>query len=121
MKIECKLLREGGTVVELDGIEYHFAPQADGAHVAEVQDERHQDKLLAISEGYRLYRGKAAAEARIEPADGPHDHLAADTNGDGAVDGDEELDALREQHKAKFGSYPHARTKADTIRAKLAE
>lgn len=57
MKIECKLQRQGGTHVELEGTKYHFAPQPDGAHVADVLKEAHQDRFLSISEGYRLYRG----------------------------------------------------------------
>lgn len=67
MKIECKLLREGGTFVELDGVEYHFAPLEDGAHVADVEREAHQDRFLSISEAYRLYRGKGVPAAASEP------------------------------------------------------
>ncbi len=55
MKIECILKRQGGTVVDLDGKTYHFTPQADGAHVAEVADDEHIDKLLAVSEAYQQY------------------------------------------------------------------
>lgn len=55
MKIECILKRQGGTVVELSGKTYHFKPQADGAHVAEVADDEHIDKLLAVSEAYQPY------------------------------------------------------------------
>lgn len=58
MKIECKLIREGGTIVDIGGVEYHFEPLADGAHVAEVSNDDHADRFLAIPEGYKLYRGK---------------------------------------------------------------
>lgn len=58
MKIECILKREGGSVVDLGGIEYHFEPLADGAHVADVTDEAHIDRFLSISEGYKVYHGK---------------------------------------------------------------
>lgn len=58
MKIECILKREGGSVVDLGGIEYHFEPLADGAHVADVADETHIDRFLSISEGYKVYHGK---------------------------------------------------------------
>lgn len=61
MKIECKLKREGGTHVDLGKTKYHFAPLADGAHVALVEDEAHQDRFLSIPEAYRLYRGELAA------------------------------------------------------------
>lgn len=61
MQIECKLKREGGSKVELGGILYHFLPLPDGAHVADVEREDHQDRFLSIAEGYRLYRGTEAA------------------------------------------------------------
>jgi hypothetical protein len=57
MKIQCVLHRTGGTVVDLGGKQYHFEPLADGTHVAEVDDNAHIDRFLAISDGYRLYRG----------------------------------------------------------------
>lgn len=67
MKIECKLKRDGGTHVDIDTIKYHFAPQADGAHVADVTEEAHVDRFLSIAEAYRLYRGeKAAVEVKEE-------------------------------------------------------
>lgn len=73
MKIECKLKREGGTKAEIGGIVYHFAPLEDGAHVADVLNEKHQDRFLSISEAYRLYRGKEEAApapaAPLPPAD----------------------------------------------------
>lgn len=70
MDIECKLKREGGSRIPLDNIEYHFAPLADGAHVAAVENEDHQDRFLSITEGYRLYRGgekPVAAPIEVAP------------------------------------------------------
>lgn len=58
MKIECVLRREGGTKAEIDGLEYHFEVLADGAHVAEVENDTHADRFLAIPEAYKVYRGK---------------------------------------------------------------
>jgi hypothetical protein len=58
MHIECKLKRDGGTHVLIEKTQYHFAPQDDGAHVALVENEDHQDRFLAIGEAYRLYRGE---------------------------------------------------------------
>lgn len=68
MKIECILKRQGGSFVELGDQTYHFKPQADGAHVADVSDEEHADKLLSITEAYREYEGQAQAEAGEEVA-----------------------------------------------------
>lgn len=91
MKIECKLKREGGTHAEIGGTVYHFAPLEDGAHVADVLNEQHQDRFLSISEAYRLYRGKeeaapapsASAQADIAIAlEGSSHHPASfDING----------------------------------------
>jgi hypothetical protein len=66
MDIECKLQREGGTHVPIERTTYHFAPRADGAHVAAVENEAHQDLFLAIPEAYRLYRGAAAASVETK-------------------------------------------------------
>lgn len=63
MKIECILHRDGGTRVQLGGTEYHFVPLDDGAHVADVENTDHQDRFLAISEAYRLYRASSATSA----------------------------------------------------------
>ncbi len=81
MKIECILKRQGGTFAEIDGIEYHFEPVADGAHVADVTLEAHIDRFLAIADGYKLYHGKeepagqpkqaAQGLPRLEPAATP--------------------------------------------------
>lgn len=69
MKIECKLQRDGGTHITLGQDEYHFSPQPDGAHVAEITNEEHIDRLLSISEAYRLYRAEKPAKAGAPPAD----------------------------------------------------
>lgn len=68
MKIECILQRKGGTVVELPGKTYHFAPQEDGKHVADVEVESHIERLLMIPEAYRLLRTAAEQPAVFAPA-----------------------------------------------------
>ena len=55
MKIECILKRAGGTVAELEGVEYHFAPQGDGAHVAEIEKRSHIERFLSIQSAYCIY------------------------------------------------------------------
>ena len=62
MNIECILQRKGGTVVEMPGKTYHFAPQEDGKHVAEVTIEAHIERFLSIPEAYRIHRHKGAEE-----------------------------------------------------------
>lgn len=70
--IECTLKRDGGTKVDLDRTEYHFKPNAVGAHVAEVSDRSHIRTFLAIPEGYELYT-QGAADSKDEDGldDGP--------------------------------------------------
>lgn len=70
MNIESILKRENGTKVVLDRSEYHFKPNPDiapdGAHVCPVEDERHIDIFLGITEGYRPYEsGQEPAQPRI--------------------------------------------------------
>ncbi|OWY39340.1 hypothetical protein CEK28_08450 [Xenophilus sp. AP218F] len=67
MKVECKLQRQGGTLIELDGVSYHFQPDSQGRHVAEVENEDHLGLLLSIHEAYRL---APRAEATSATADG---------------------------------------------------
>jgi hypothetical protein len=64
MKIECILKRDGGTKTDIGGVLYHFEPLADGAHVAEITEEAHIDRFLAIPEGYKVYHGKEAPEGQ---------------------------------------------------------
>ena len=63
MKLQCILRRDGGTKAEIGGIEYHFVPLADGAHVAEVAEEAHIDRFLSIPEAYKVYHGHEALTA----------------------------------------------------------
>lgn len=73
MKIECILQRQGGTVVELPGKTYHFTPNEDGRHVADVAIEPHIERFLAIPEAYRLLRthGTEAAALFAPSGDAP--------------------------------------------------
>lgn len=79
MKIACLGLREGGTKVDIDGLEYHFEPLEDGAHVADVEDEAHIDRFLSISDHYKVYHGKlapAGKASRIAPIGAPRVFVA---------------------------------------------
>lgn len=71
MKIQCILERKGGTVAEIGGIEYHFEPLEDGAHVAEVENEAHIDRFLSIAEAYKVYHGKLAPKGKATPIENP--------------------------------------------------
>lgn len=62
MKIECLLIRPGGSKIDLDGKTYHFKPQADGSHVADVTDKDHARRLLGITEGFSAVVDDAGAD-----------------------------------------------------------
>lgn len=69
MLVQCKLIRDGGTVVTVGGCEYRFAPNAAGDHVAEVGDEGHVGVFLGIPESYCAYGRPEAVEESALPAD----------------------------------------------------
>ena len=111
MKLECILLRPGGTFVELGENTYHFAPQEDGRHVADVDIEAHIERFLSIPESYRIYR--TAADQAAEPVVVPP---AAD-NPEPVVVDPAEL-AKSKAHPATFVIGDKAYTLADvTLRA----
>ena len=67
MKIQCLLKREGGTKIELFGVDYHFEPQEDGTHVAEITDKAAIERLLEIPEGYAKVQTVKAAPVSLDP------------------------------------------------------
>lgn len=52
--IESIIRRKGGTKVTLGGTTYHFTPDDEGRHVAEVSKNAHIQRFLSITEGFRL-------------------------------------------------------------------
>lgn len=86
MKIQCILERKGGTITDIGGVEYHFEPLEDGAHVADVENEAHIDRFLSISESFRLYRGEGSPTGKPK--------LIADT-GSSAAPASEDAPAKR--------------------------
>lgn len=66
--LQCVLIRKGGTLVDLNGSTYHFAPNAEGDHVCDVSDDDDIARFLSIPDAYRIYRPKKAAPASAAPA-----------------------------------------------------
>lgn len=60
MKIRCKIIRKGGSHIDIDGVVYHFAPNERDDHVAEVSEARHIQRFLSITEGYEPYEAEVA-------------------------------------------------------------
>ena len=101
MKIESIIKRDGGTRVHIGQKEYHFKPDAEGRHVAEVEDDEHAERLLSIEEGYR------EASAGTDPASpmSPEEKALAT-----------ERAALAEQFKLKFNKKPHPQMSIEKLR-----
>lgn len=62
--IESIIRRKGGTKVRLNGTEYHFTPDEEGRHVAEVSKNAHIQRFLAVPEGFRLLDDEEEGEER---------------------------------------------------------
>lgn len=148
MQIQSILIRQGGTRVDLDGTNYHFKPisnERDAPQVASVLIPAHQERLLSITEGYRLYKSpvpaRSIASARAPkpiappiapplPQDHPDhpanaaDQGAADQGADDAsIDqGADDQDADQDEGEgAQDGADIKAATLTDAARAQMVE
>lgn len=68
MKIETILKRPGGTKVRLGSDTYHFKPDDQDRHVAEVENPDHVKVLLNIPEGYRSLDPLPAQQVSLDEA-----------------------------------------------------
>ena len=66
--VQCTLIRKGGSLIDLGANVYHFAPNADGDHVAEVEDTDDLATLLGIKESFRIYRPNVPVTPEPAPA-----------------------------------------------------
>lgn len=146
MMIESLIRRANGTQVTLGGVKYHFAPDSNGLHVANVENQDHMAKFLAVPTGYRLVLDSGLESQNrvsvVTPAAlyGPQNvDPATDTKvpeGDKSPEGQEQsqesdetsgLDKhgrsqeLIEQFTAKFGRQPHYSWSDERIQAELSE
>lgn len=143
MKIESIIKRAGGTKVQLGQETYHFLPDAEGRHVAEVDNPDHVGKLLGIPEGYR-YVAETERLDRVDVAAGT-DKATEEGEGAGTLQPQEEEAAAaepeeeeqgeesekpklseadqREQaaqaYQERFGSRPHGKWTTERILAEL--
>lgn len=109
MKIECKLKRQGGSLVTLGGKEYHFTPDQLDRHVAEVTDEAHIERFLEIPQ-YREI--KDDAPAKVEPTTSGDTLTPQDEDGD---EGELDIEQARQAYFDAFGKKPHHAMHADTM------
>lgn len=88
MLIKSKIRREGGSRIDIDGVNYHFKPEGKSPeHVCEVEDKEHIARFLAISEGYELAEEAPKPDAAegsgdSEADDEPSDYLVTSEAGD---------------------------------------
>lgn len=131
MMIESLIRRANGTLVTLGGVKYHFVPDGDGRHVAEVENEEHMAKFLAVPTGYRLVLGSAPKKPVVDPniVDPAPSSNASVVGQEQSQEPDETsgLDKhgrsqeLIEQFTAKFGRQPHYSWTDERIQAELSE
>lgn len=67
MKIECTIRRKLGSTVTLGTTTYKFGP-GDGPHIAEVTDEDHIARLLAVPDSFKIHNPKGGKAAPVAPA-----------------------------------------------------
>lgn len=132
--IESIIKRKAGTTLDFPTASYHFKPNNEGAHVAEVEDEAHIARLLSIPEGYRLYQGTAAKPAPTDPTEpvappaAPEGTNAAQpavvTAPDAPATSLEAAQAALEEARAlyiqAFGKKPHHTWGVEKIKAEIA-
>jgi hypothetical protein len=147
--LKSNITRQKGTIIEFDGPEgprsvlYHFRPDADGDHVADVSDD-HAEILLALPGKAFSFKRTAVAVAATEPSAGPAKPAEKKAEQvtqsvpptlsiltvkptDGALSeatdaaGGNEREALIAEYLALFGQNPHPAIKTETLRAKIAE
>lgn len=68
MKIESIAQRPGGSKVTLGAETYHFKPDDQERHVAEVENPGHIQVLLNISEGYRSLEPLPPVDVSLDEA-----------------------------------------------------
>lgn len=116
-----------GRHVTLGRVVYHFKPNEKGHNVCDVTDEAHAQRLLEITEGYRVYEGVAVEPPAPPPIVKPIGRRQVPDEGAEPVEpkGPDYNGMTRKQLEAayeeKFGEKPHPRTKDGTLLARLIE
>lgn len=83
MKIELKIKRKNGSRIELGEKVYHFKPDEkdpDGPHVAEVTEQAHIERLLAIPEYVPATDTAASRKAKEQAEQNAEDEGKTDSN-----------------------------------------
>jgi len=66
MLIKSLIMRDGGTIVDIDGTEYKFVDDGNGNHVCDIADKSVLKKLLAVPEGFELLEVQDASGVVID-------------------------------------------------------
>ena len=132
MLIQCHIKREGGSLIDIGGTTYHFAPNEHGDHVCEVPVKKHVRRFLSIDGGevYEPYdEPKAVEPAPADPGSDaggggdPSDAVVADADAaDPAVDEIVEMEEARRKALSPDAEDPlsselDAMTKAELVSA----
>lgn len=137
--IRCKLIREGGTKVEIHGKTLHFRPatgdQSESPdHVCEVENPDSIHRLLKIKEAYELVDPAEELPAPTGKSYGSGQAIANDqavkekgapiiiSNGEEEINlSDMDLEPLRALAVSAFDIKPHHKWSRETIIAKIIE
>lgn len=63
--MKCLLIRQGGTKIDLDGVNYHFKDDGLGNHVATIDNMKHVTRLAGIPEAYEIFGSAVATDTAI--------------------------------------------------------
>jgi hypothetical protein len=130
MLVESIIKRKKGTQVVLGDKTYHFQPDKDGRHVADVKLPSHLGTLLSIKEGYRLAEVEEVAEVvaavalteiadELEPEPEAPAEPVIDEPAPVANLAGLQRPALAELYEEKFGTPPAQNMKVAAIAAAL--
>lgn len=123
MKIICKQRRASGTRVTLDGETYHFKPQSkasDAPHVAEVDNDEHVQRLLAITEGFAPAEGEGEKVEKLVAASNELTELEERAIPKAFSIDELTFEELRAEYKVCYGRAPPPLATHETIAKKVA-
>jgi len=125
MLIKLNLIRQGGSKIDIDGVVYHFAPNKDGHHVADVKNKDHIKRFMSI-DGYEPYEHGAPEETKTPNPAATGAPAATGRSPDGKAPVTDAYDAMSKDEliakvTERTGKAPHPNTGEKSLRAALRE
>jgi hypothetical protein len=115
MLIEHTTKRPNGSIHSIAGTEYHFEPNANGAHVAEVETPAHIQRFLSIP-SFTVYDPNAPVEPVTQTAPVQPDPIEPSDDDDAPTPLEDAPDEVLDQlYEEAYGKKPHHKVKRDKI------